>query len=145
MGAWLSAGGGAPSIIPALVRYDGHYSIDGFNGGSLRPGWAEAAIAMTRYCGWLRFEGDGRVILRKSKANVESQIHATWEMVNEAAVRLSLPLPQDREDAASWPKSLIVEEGDGENTSDLPNTIILYMPGASPEDGCVRFSFCPES
>ena len=140
MGAWLSAG--SPTVIPALCRCDGHYAIDGFDGGSLRPGWAEAAIAMTRYCGWLRFEGNGGVILRKSEADVESQIRAIWEVVNDAAVRLSLP--QDREDASSRPKSLIVEEGDGENTIELPNTIMIYLPGAAQEDGCVRFSFCPE-
>ena len=119
-------------VVPALVRCDGYYMVDGFDGGSLRPGWAEATIALTAFCGWLRFEGNGGAMLRKTEDALQTQIRATWEVVSATAIRLNYSRDAQRSE------SLIVEEGD------IENTILVYVPGAAPEDGVVRLSFVAE-
>ena len=123
------------STVPALLRCDGCYVMDGFDGGSFRPGWAEAAVKLTAYCGWLRFEGNGGVIMRKN-VNAKEQLRGTWQVVGDNAVQLSVP--QDPTSITHRPKSLIVEEGD------VIDTVLIYVAGAGPRDGVVRFSFVPE-
>ena len=109
MGSWLSRE--EATVVPALLRCDGYYKVDGFDGGSFRSGWAEAAIALTSYCGWLRFEGNGGAMLRTTEDMLQTQIRATWDVVSATAVRLTfLRAPQQQQ-----PESLIVEEGDTEN------------------------------
>ena len=128
MGGWLSR----RSTFPEFLRFDGHYSIDGNSGGSFRPGWAEAAIGLTKYCSWIKFSEDKRVLIRQGAHADPTELQATWEIAGNDAVRLLLSSPTATN---SYPQALYVEAGD------QPATVFIYLPGSSPESGAVRFTY----
>jgi hypothetical protein len=119
-------------MVPALVCCDGHYAIDGFDGGSFRPNWADLAVKLTAFAGWIRFEGNGTAVVKRSEEYVE-QLRGQWTVLDEVTIRIELPIS-----VPPVPRAIIVQEGDEENT------ILVSLADALPGFGTCRYTFVPE-
>ena len=109
--------------IPALLRCDGHYQLhDNIN------------VPSSQNFGWLRFEGNGGVILKAGDACV-NQTRGEWSVVAIDTVQIALPV--DASVANGIPHTTFVKEGDEEDT-------VIVIAGANSEEAGVLFRFVPE-
>ena len=121
-----------PFVTPALLRCDGIYAIDGFDGGSFRPGWTELAVELTNFGGCIRFEGNGGCLLLRNKGETE-HIRGEWTVLSERVVRIDLSTVE-----ANVHPALIIQEGPKDNT------ILISKEGSSLDGGVCRYAFTPD-
>ena len=70
--------------MPALLRCDGDYRL---------PSGTAAAdddMELRTWCGWLRFEGNGGCVMKRTVEHVD-QVRGEWHVVSADAVRIMLP------------------------------------------------------
>ena len=109
--------------IPALLRCDGHYQLHD-----------NANVPSSQKFGWLRFEGNGGVILKAGDACV-NQTRGEWSVVAIDTVQIVLPL--DVSVASGIAHTHLMREGDEEDT-------VIVIAGANSEEAGVLFRFVPE-
>ena len=131
LSVFSSSTGGVPLAMPSLMRCDGHYQIDGFDGGSFRDGWAELAIELTSFGGYFRFAPDGACTLKRNHEH-EQQMRGAWSVVNGEAIRIDLP-------ELDPPMSLIVHDNPKK-----AGTVLVFWDGADLYGGVCRYTFVPE-
>ena len=109
--------------IPALLRCDGHYQLhDNIN------------VPSSQNFGWLRFEGNGGVILKAGDACV-NQTRGEWSVVAIDTVKIALPVDVSATSGIA-PTNLVTEGGEQDT--------VIVIAGANSEEAGVLFRFVPE-
>lgn len=98
MGAYYSSffSTATPEEMPAFLRCDGAFTLD--------P--PSQALGLSRWCGWLRLEGHGSVVIRRTEAHAQ-EVVGEWSVVfdehalGRTAVRIQLPQSARRGAAAA--------------------------------------------
>ena len=98
MGAYYSSffSTATPEEMPAFLRCDGAFTLD--------P--PSQALGLSRWCGWLRLEGHGSVVIRRTEAHAQ-EVVGEWSVVfdehalGQTAVRIQLPQSARRGAAAA--------------------------------------------
>lgn len=91
-----------PTFVPAFVLCDGHFALEG----------GELAAQLESWCGWLRFEGHGGVIVRRREESV-AELRGTWRVVGDGET-VCLELTAAPGEAARPP--LLLREGPAEGS-----------------------------
>ena len=107
--------------VPAFMRCDGHYC---------RASREEAESVVER-CGFLRLEGHGTCVLKKSEEHM-SEVRGEWDVAGDEMIGITLRLP-------SGPLRLIMREGDDVGLITLAEEASDNGSGAA-----CTFSFVPE-
>ena len=111
--------------MPALLRCDGDYRL---------PSGTAAAdddMELRAWCGWLRFEGNGGCVMKRTVEHVD-QVRGEWRVVSADAVRIMLP---SNTATALPPRTILVQEGAA------VDTVLVRVDGGSRD---ALFEFVPE-
>ncbi len=109
--------------IPALLRCDGLYQHhDNTN------------VPSSLNFGWLRFEGNGGVILKAGDGHV-NQTRGEWSVVAIDTVKIALPVDVSATSGIA-PTNLVTEGGEQDT--------VIVIAGANSEEAGVLFRFVPE-